>query len=140
MNIHETYRGIVYPNQLDHMGHMNVRWYAEKFDEATWQLFSMIGITSSYISDNNRGMAALEQSTSYKLEVIAGEPLVIKSKVIDVTDKIIRFLHIMYKAETMQEVASTEIVGVHLNRNTRKSCSLPAEVKRKSEELFELAT
>ena len=140
MNIHETYRGIVYPNQLDHMGHMNVRWYAEKFDEATWQLFSMIGITSSYISDNNRGMAALEQSTSYKLEVIAGEPLVIKSKVIDVTDKTIRFLHIMYKAETMQEVASTEIVGVHLNRNTRKSCSLPAEVKRKSEELFELAT
>lgn len=136
----ETYRGIVYPDQLDHMGHMNVKWYAAKFDEATWQLFSMIGITSSYISDNDRGMAALEQSTSYKLEVIAGEPLVIKSKVIDVKDKTIRFLHIMYKAETMQEAASSELVGVHLDRKTRKSCSLPAGIKKKSKELFEIAT
>jgi len=119
---------------------MNVQWYAEKFDEATWQLFSMIGITSGYINDNNRGMAALEQSTRYKLEVVAGEPLVIKSKVTDITDKTIRFLHIMYKVETMQEVASTEIVGVHLDRKTRKSCALPAEIRDKSEELFEITT
>lgn len=42
----ETYRGIVYPNQLDHMGHMNVQWYAVKFDEATWQLFTIVGLTS----------------------------------------------------------------------------------------------
>ena len=140
MNMIETYRGIVYPSQLDHMGHMNVQWYAAKFDEATWQLFSMIGITSTYISENNRGMAALEQSTKYKLEVMAGEPLVIKSKVIEVKDKTIRFLHIMYAAETMHEVASSEFVAVHLDRNTRKSCMLPAGIKEKSVELFEIAT
>ena len=28
-----TYRGVVYPWQCDHMGHMNVMWYAGKFDE-----------------------------------------------------------------------------------------------------------
>ena len=26
-----TYRGIVYPWHCDHMGHMNVMWYAGKF-------------------------------------------------------------------------------------------------------------
>ncbi len=24
----ESYRGVVYPSQLDHMGHMNVQWYS----------------------------------------------------------------------------------------------------------------
>ena len=34
----ETYRGVVYPWQMDHMGHMNVRFYSARFDEATWRL------------------------------------------------------------------------------------------------------
>ena len=36
----ETYRGVVYPNQLDHMDHMNVQWYTSRFDEGT--LFCII--------------------------------------------------------------------------------------------------
>ena len=31
-----TYRGVVYPWDCDHMGHMNVMRYVGKFDEATW--------------------------------------------------------------------------------------------------------
>ena len=34
-----TYRGMVYPWQCDHMGHMNVMHYVGKFDEAAWNLF-----------------------------------------------------------------------------------------------------
>ena len=75
----ETYRGVVYPNQLDHMGHMNVQWYTAKFDEGTWHLFSSVGITSNYIRENNKGMAALEQTTKYKTEVLSGDLLVVKS-------------------------------------------------------------
>ncbi len=63
------------------MDHMNVQWYTAKFDEATWHLFSAVGITNKYICDNQRGMAALEQITKYKSEVIAGDLLVIKSGV-----------------------------------------------------------
>ena len=55
----ETYRGVVYPNQIDHMDHMNVQWYTSKFDEATWHLVSAVGITNKYMHDNKRGMAAL---------------------------------------------------------------------------------
>lgn len=40
-----TYRGVVYPWQCDHMGHMNVMWCVGKFDEATWQFFSTFGLT-----------------------------------------------------------------------------------------------
>ena len=33
-------RGVVYPWQCDHMGHMIVMWYTGKFDEPTWHLLS----------------------------------------------------------------------------------------------------
>ena len=41
----ETYRGTVYPWHCDHMGHMNVMWYVGKFDEATWNLFALLGLS-----------------------------------------------------------------------------------------------
>ena len=41
----ETYRGVVRPHHLDHMGHMNVQWYTAKFDEATWHFFSLLGLS-----------------------------------------------------------------------------------------------
>ena len=79
----ETYRGIVYPSQLDHMGHMNVQWYVAKFDEATWSLFSRLGITSEYVRDSNHGMAAVEQKIRYRHEALAGDVLVIDSTVLE---------------------------------------------------------
>lgn len=132
----ETYRGAVYPNQIDHMGHMNVQWYTAKFDEATWHLFSAVGITNHYIKDNQRGMAALEQITKYKSEITAGELLVIKSSILEVKDKTLRFLHVMYNAETEEEVASSELLAVHLDREKRKSCIFPQHIKAKCETLM----
>lgn len=133
----ETYRGIVYPHQMDHMDHMNVQWYTSKFDEATWHLFSTVGITSDYIRENNRGMAALEQNTKYKSEVKTGDRLVVKSRFLEVKDKTIRFFHIMFNAETHSEVATTELVAVHLDRNERRACSLPEDIREKCKALIE---
>lgn len=101
------------------------------FDEATWQLFSAVGITLSYIRENNRGMAGLEQTTKYKAEVMAGDLLHIKSKIIEVKDKTIRFIHIMYNSETEIEVATSELIVVHLDRVQRKSCPLPKAICEK---------
>ncbi len=136
----ETYRGVVYPNQLDHMDHMNVQWYTAKFDEGTWHLFAAFGITSTYIRENNRGMAALEQTTKYKAEVMVGDLLIIKSEVLEVKDKTIRFIHIMYNSETGEEVASSELVAAHLDRNKRKACSLPEHIRDKCAALIPGAT
>jgi acyl-CoA thioesterase FadM len=64
-----TYRGVVYPWQCDHMGHMNVMWYTGKFDEATWNLFASIGITPTYIRESNNGVAGVQQNIAYKKEL-----------------------------------------------------------------------
>lgn len=133
----ETYRGVVYPHQLDHMGHMNVQWYVSKFDEATWHLFSRIGITTDYMRTTNRGMAALEQKTRYKLEAIAGDLLVVRSKILEVKDKTIRFLHDMVNAETGREIADTELVAAHIDRSAKTSCPLPETIRQQCLKLVE---
>lgn len=125
----ETYRGVVYPNQLDHMGHMNVQWYTSKFDEATWHLFSMVGLTNRYIKEDQCGMAALEQKTEYKAEVMPGDLLVVKSELLEISEKTLRFKHYMYDAETEALSATSELLAVHLDRQAHRSRALPDFVK-----------
>src|SRR5919198_4441761 len=105
----ETYRGVVYPWQCDQMGHMNVTWYTGKFDEATWTLFSRVGITASYVRDRSRGMGAVRQDTTYKKELMAGDVVFVRSWMLEVRPKVLRFVHEMVDAETLEVVATSEL-------------------------------
>ncbi|MCG8494302.1 MAG: thioesterase family protein [Sneathiellales bacterium] len=131
----ETYRGVVRPDQEDHMGHMNVQYYTGKFDEATWHLFSAAGLTNSYFKSRMRGMAAVLQTTNYKAEAMAGDLLVIRTEMLEVKEKTIRFMHHMFNAEKETLVATTELVAAHLDRELRKSCPFPEEIRSNCEKL-----
>lgn len=124
----ETHRGVIYPWHLDHMGHMNVQFYTARFDEATWHFFSSIGITRSYLTLNKRAMVAVEQHTLYKQELFAGALIHITSVLIEAKPKTIRLMHRMYDTETGQEAASSELVGVHIDSEARRSVPLPSEI------------
>jgi len=123
-----TYKGTVYPWHCDHVGHMNVMWYTGKFDEATWNLFAELGITPSYLREQQRGMVGVQQNTSYKQELLAGDVIEIRSQVLEVRDKVIRFKHEMRNIETNTIAATTELTAVHLDRQARKSCVFPPAI------------
>ncbi len=120
-NLSITYRGIVYPWQCDHMGHMNVMWYVSKFDEATWHLLALAGATPAYMRDHHRAMVAVEQHIAYKRELRAGDMVTIRSGVLEMKDKVIRFFHEMKNDETDEIAAVTVITGMHLDDQTRRS-------------------
>src|SRR5437879_9153028 len=82
-----TYRGTVYPWQCDHMGHMNVMWYVGKFDEATWHVFASLGLTPSFLRQHDRGMAGVQQNTSYKRELRAGDIVAIRSGILEMRQR-----------------------------------------------------
>jgi acyl-CoA thioester hydrolase len=125
-----TYRGLVYPWHCDHMGHMNVMWYVGKFDEATWQLVRLFGLTTDYMRANNRGMVAAEQRILYKRELLAGNPVSIRSGITEVREKSIKFFHEMLNDETGEIAAVTFLSGVHLDTVLRKACILPEEFRQ----------
>jgi acyl-CoA thioester hydrolase len=124
----ETYRGVVYPWQCDHVGHMNVMWYTGKFDEATWNLFASIGVTPGYLRERERGMAAVEQKTTYLKELLPGDVVFVRSDVLELREKVIRFVHEMVNEESQTVVARTELTAVHLDRKTRRACPFPEDI------------
>lgn len=124
----ETYQGVVYPWHCDHIGHMNVMWYVGKFDEATWGLFSKLGLTPSYFRAHKRGMAAVEQRIAYQRELRAGDTVVVRSGVLEVREKVIRFVHEMRNAETEEIAATTLLTGVHMNTETRSATPFPVDI------------
>ena len=134
-----TYRGTIQAWHCDHMGHMNVMWYVGKFDEGTWQLFSRLGLTPSRLRKENRGMVAVEQHIEYKRELRAGDIITVRSKVLEVKDKSIRFLHEMHNDETGELAASTVIVGVYFDTAGRKAASLPGEIREAASAMIDEA-
>jgi len=129
MTMISTYRGLVYPWHCDHVGHMNVMWYVGKFDEASWNMFAHIGLTPSYFRDSHRGMAAVQQNISYRQELLAGDIVEVTSHVVEIRDKVLRFVHDMRNAETAAVAASCQLTAVHLDRQSRKSCAFAEAVR-----------
>ena len=129
-----TYRGTVYPWHCDHVGHMNVMWYVGKFDEATWNLFRRIGVTASYLREQRRGMAAVDQHIQYKRELHAGDTVSVRSRILELHDRKIRFRHEMRNGETGELAAVTTLVGVHIDTVARKACPFPQEIAARARE------
>jgi acyl-CoA thioester hydrolase len=129
MTSEATYRGTVYPWQCDHIGHMNIMWYVGKFDEANWHFIARLGLTPTYLRQSGRGMAAVQQNIAYKRELLAGDIVEIRSSLLEVGDKSVRFRHEMRNAETGEIAATCEITGVHMDRALRKSTAFTADIR-----------
>ena len=130
MQSEATYRGAVYPWQCDHVGHMNIMWYVGKFDEANWNLFARLGLTPSYLRESGRGMAAVQQNITHKRELLADDIVEVRSALLEIRDKSIRFRHEMRNAETGEIAAICETTGVHMDRQARKSAPFADSIRK----------
>ncbi|MGO8954851.1 MAG: acyl-CoA thioesterase [Rhodomicrobium sp.] len=126
-----TYRGATYPRQCDHAGHMNGMWYVGKFDEAAWNLFAAVGSGPSYLREQQRGMAAVQQNIAYRQELLPGDIIEVRSRVAEVREKVIRFVHGMRNAETGEVAAVCDLTAVHMDRQARKACPFGADILAK---------
>jgi acyl-CoA thioester hydrolase len=131
-----TYRGTVYPLHCDHMGHMNVAAYVARFDEASWSLFCELGLTPSYLRGPQFGVAGVQQNITYKQELFPGDVMEVRSRILEVADKRIRFEHTMYNLERREIAAVCELTTVHLDKIAHKSCPFPQAVRAAAQALL----
>ncbi|MGC3969497.1 MAG: acyl-CoA thioesterase [Pirellulales bacterium] len=68
-----TGEGVVLPEWLDEMGHMNVMWYTHLFSRGVHGFFAMFGFTPDYMLANLAGTFALELHVRYLSELRLGE-------------------------------------------------------------------
>jgi len=118
------------------MGHMNVMWYVGKFDEATWQLMALIGLSPMRFRSEGIGMVAVEQHLDYKRELLAGDVLTIRSSVQEVREKSLLLLHEMTNQETQELAARTVLTGVCIDMTTRRARPLPTDIRERILSMF----
>lgn len=128
----ETARGTVHEWQRDHMGHINVRAYMEFFEEACWQFYAMIGLTASRLRSGEVHLAAVQQNISYQKELYPGDTIMVRTGVVDMREKVLRFQHELLNTESGEICATCEFTVVCLDPKTRKSQPFPAEVAQRA--------
>jgi acyl-CoA thioester hydrolase len=123
-----AYQGMLYPMELDHMGHANVRYYSRAFNEAAYYTFTTAGVTPSFIADTGHGMAAVEEHFLYRREIRPGELVMVKTCFIDFTAKALHVWGVMLDAINGEICAVNDQVCVHFDTASRKAINFPPDI------------
>ena len=140
----ETYRSVVLPKYCDHYGHMNVRFYAQHFDDGGFQMWNLIGVKQSELTKGGLGIVVANIAINFIHEITAGQLMVIKGGWINVGKKSMTHEQRMFEADNGILCATQTTVEVRFNMRTRKSVALTNDIKSKiqthllSRELLEL--
>ena len=132
----ETARGTVHEWQRDHMGHINVRAYMEFFEEACWQFYAMLGLTASKLRSGDVHLAAVQQNIAYQKELYPGDTIAVRTGVLELREKVLRFRHELYNTETGDVCSVCEFTVVCLDPEARRSRPFPAECAEKARPLM----
>ena len=125
----ETYRTVVLPKYCDHYGHMNVRFYAEHFDDGGFQMWNLIGVKQSELRKGGLGIVVANISINFIREITAGQLMVIKGGWINVGNKSMTHEQRMFEADNGILCATQTTVEVRFNMKTRKSVPLTKNIK-----------
>ncbi len=102
-------------------------------------LWRSLGMDRSSMLRQGRGTIALEQRISYVREVRSGDTLIIKSALSGMTDKTLRFTHLMFNAETGELAASSDSIAAILDLERRKIVALAGESRASLERHLRVA-
>lgn len=130
------HRATITAEQLDAMGHMNIRWYIAFYDDAIWNLFAALGLTQEYYRQEAQGDFALQQFIRYLAEVHAGESVAIHSRLLGRSAKRIHFMHFMVNETTAKLASTIEVLGIHMDLNARRSMPFPPPIAQQIDALI----
>jgi acyl-CoA thioester hydrolase len=116
----------VQPEWIDYNGHTNMAYYVVMFDRATDVLFDALGIGQSYRRHTGHSMYALESHITYARETRLGDRLRITARLINADTKRIHFFLRMATAEDDKQVATFEMVVLHVAIANPRAAPFPA--------------
>lgn len=123
-----VYRATIPEKYRDMMGHMNIRWYLELYDEAGIPLFELIGLTMEHYQSNMAGGFDLEHHIHYLNEVHIGDTVVFRGRLLARSAKRLHYMLFMIN-ETRGLLASTfECVNSYADLQTRRTAPYPESI------------
>jgi acyl-CoA thioester hydrolase len=89
-------------------------------------------MTSRYMKDAQRGMAAVDQRICYRREALVGDVLTVRSAVLEIKPRSIRFVHEMVRDQRGDLLAVMMVTGVHIDVSARKSVEFEPHILEQS--------
>jgi acyl-CoA thioester hydrolase len=124
---------VVFPAHCDHLGHMNVRWYAHVFDDGSFQIWPLIGITNALMQELGVVTVVARTSTDFVREVRAGDMLRVETAFVRCGSKSAVHRQRLVNVETGTVHGRQEVTEVCFDLKTRKSVAMPEAFRQRIE-------
>jgi acyl-CoA thioester hydrolase len=131
-----TYEDTIPESYLDMMGHMNVMWYTHLFGRATCGIFELTGMDDAYFKTKNTGSFALAQFFRYKREVLVGEHVTLRSRLLARSERQFHVIHFMTKEDDQVLAATGEFLAAHVDMATRRTSPFARQVAEKLDRII----
>lgn len=125
------YRRKVDPAWIDYNDHMNVGYYLLAFDQAVDELFDFIGLTDTYRAQHDVSTFAMETHLCFLREVAKDAPIRFEIQLLDLSDKHIHFLNMMYHDREGFLAATAETLSMHMDMTVRRGAPMRPEIHRR---------
>ena len=136
----ELLRGVVQPWHCDSFGHMNVRWYAHFFDDASYHFWPVFwGSHQRMQSEFGVHTVTGRTVTEFRKELVAGDLVVVDCLLTRVGGKSCTFVERLVHVDSGDVHATCEITEVFFDPESRKSAPMPDPVRAALEPLVSTA-
>jgi acyl-CoA thioester hydrolase len=88
----------------------------------------MLGMTPSLLRSGALHLAAVQQNIGYRKELYPGDTIMVRTGVLEMREKVLRFRHELVNTETTDVCATCDFTVVCLNPASRKSQAFPPGV------------
>jgi acyl-CoA thioester hydrolase len=120
-------RTVVKPAECDERGEFLPRHQFGRYSDGAPVLWNHLGFDRMAMQERGEGSVVVEMLNHYRRPLTAGDLVVVMSGLADFTDKVLKFTHFLFEAESGALAACAEAVGMKFDQKIRKIMAFSAE-------------
>lgn len=117
-------RTVVKPEWIDFNGHFNAGYYMVVFDDAIGPWMQFLGLDDQHRAAESVTTFTVEGHITYDREVHEGEPIEVRTQLLDYSDKAVHAFQQMVHATEGWLAATNEVMSLHISTETRRSAAM----------------
>ena len=110
---------------MDYNGHMNIAYYTVALDKTMDDFFAGLGIGETYARKENRSTFMLQNHTRYLREIREGQQFSSYLQLLGLDSKRFHAFVSLIHADGTTQLAISEVIGMHVDLETRKPIEFP---------------
>ena len=113
-------RSVVSPAECDEHGEFLPRYQFARYSDGAPFLWNHLGFDRAAMQARQEGTVVVEMLNHYRRPLRAGDLIVVMSGLADFSDKVLKFTHFLFDAESGTLAACAEAVGMKFDQKVRR--------------------